>query len=176
MDQAVAYGRQPIHMIFKRDGTVAVEKISLATPLHLVLANLNGSNDTVKIWSSLQSAFLPHNNNNNALVRYLGVRNKELVEEGIKAMEGGMMEKLGVVMKQAQSEFDDAAIPLCPDELSSPLLHRAIEYEPLQGLIYGAKGVGSQGDGTGQFLCRGEEAQSKVAALLEEQLGCVCIS
>jgi hypothetical protein len=33
----------------------------------------------------------------------------------------------------------------------------------LQEHIWGAKGVGSQGDGTAQFLCKGRDAQQQVS-------------
>ena len=40
-----------------------------------------------------------------------------------------------------------------------PLLNKLLNHPPLQALIHGGKGVGSQGDGTAQFLCRSEEVR-----------------
>ena len=64
-------------------------------------------------------------------------------------------------MVKAQARFDRYAMPACPEELTAPVLHRVLEYEPLQPHIWGGKGVGSQGDGTAQFLARSEADQKK---------------
>lgn len=47
-------------------------------------------------------------------------------------------------MREAQKEFDAKAAPLCPEHLSSPVLHRVLEYALIQQHIWGGKGVGSQ--------------------------------
>ena len=41
----------------------------------------------------------------------------------------------------------------------------------LQPHLWGAKGVGSQGDGTAQFLCKGRAGQEAVVAALEADFG-----
>ncbi len=51
-------------------------------------------------------------------------------------------------MIEAQSIFDQLVAPACPTELAAPKLHSVLGYPPLQELIWGGKGVGSQGDGT----------------------------
>lgn len=55
-------------------------------------------------------------------------------------------------MQEAQLFFDRYATPACPEELTTPVLNKVLEYEPLKPHIWGGKGVGSQGDGTAQFL------------------------
>lgn len=50
----------------------------------------------------------------------------------------------GSLMCEAQREFDARAAPLCPSELASPVLHRVLSHPPIQQLIFGGKGVGSQ--------------------------------
>lgn len=47
-------------------------------------------------------------------------------------------------MREAQAAFDARAAPLCPSQLASPVLHRVLAHPPIQPLIYGGKGVGSQ--------------------------------
>ena len=47
-------------------------------------------------------------------------------------------------MREAQATFDARAAPLCPAQLASPVLHRELAHPPIQQLIYGGKGVGSQ--------------------------------
>lgn len=57
-------------------------------------------------------------------------------------------------MCEAQRLFDARAAPLCPSQLASPVLHRVLAHAPIQPLIYGGKGVGSQ-VGAQVFLCVG---------------------
>lgn len=47
-------------------------------------------------------------------------------------------------MVEAQAEFDARAVPLCPEQLMAPLLHRVLAHPPVAPLVYGCKGVGSQ--------------------------------
>ena len=47
-------------------------------------------------------------------------------------------------MQEAQRLFDERAGPLCPSQLASPVLHKVLAHPPIQPLIYGGKGVGSQ--------------------------------
>jgi UTP-glucose-1-phosphate uridylyltransferase len=66
-------------------------------------------------------------------------------------------------------------MPACPEELTSPLLHRALSYEPLKPHIWGGKGVGSQGDGTAQFLARSADDQKAVVEIIERDLNMSCL-
>ena len=43
-------------------------------------------------------------------------------------------------MCQAQRQFDRAVMPVCPEQLSAPLLHQLLNHAPLQPYIYGGKG------------------------------------
>ena len=74
-------------------------------------------------------------------------------------------------MAEAQAFFDRYAIPACPEELTAPELHRVLSYEPLKPHIWGGKGVGSQGDGTAQFLARSQADQQAVIEILKRDLG-----
>lgn len=47
-------------------------------------------------------------------------------------------------MVEAQAEFDARAVPLCPEQLAAPLLHRVLAHPPVAPLVHGCKGVGSQ--------------------------------
>jgi UTP-glucose-1-phosphate uridylyltransferase len=79
-------------------------------------------------------------------------------------------------MIEAQGFFDRYATPACPEELTSPVLHRILEHEPLKTHILGGKGVGSQGDGTAQFITRSPADQQAVIEILERDLGVECLS
>jgi UTP-glucose-1-phosphate uridylyltransferase len=73
-------------------------------------------------------------------------------------------------MVEAQDFFDRYATPACPEELTSPALHRLLGYPPLEPHIWGGKGVGSQGDGTAQFITRSAEDQQAVIEIIERDL------
>lgn len=46
-----------------------------------------------------------------------------------------------------------------------------MSHEKLKPLVYGIKGVGSQGDGTGQLLCKDATCQKQVVDILQSELG-----
>ena len=83
-------------------------------------------------------------------------------------MAAGDLPGLGALMLEAQAEFDARAAPLCPGQLRSPVLHSVLQLEALRPHVWGAKGVGSQGDGTAQVLCRGAAAQAEVCRIIGE--------
>lgn len=78
-------------------------------------------------------------------------------------------------MTTAQQHFDELAGPLCPTQLSAPVLHAVLRHAGIQHLILGGKGVGSQGDGSAQLLCRDEAAQMEVCRVLERDLAVHCL-
>jgi len=51
-----------------------------------------------------------------------------------------------------------------------------LNYEPLKPHIWGGKGVGSQGDGTAQFLARSEADQHAVVEIIERDLDMSCLT
>jgi UTP-glucose-1-phosphate uridylyltransferase len=75
-----------------------------------------------------------------------------------------------MLMSEAQVLFDKYATPACPEELTSPVLHQVLSHKALEPHIYGGKGVGSQGDGTAQFLCRSKPDQQAVIDILKHDL------
>jgi galactokinase len=83
--------------------------------------------------------------------------------------------QLGTLMKEAQDNFDQFAIPACPEELEAPVLHRILNYPPLLPYIWGGKGVGSQGDGTAQFIARSKVDQENVVSIIENDLRLPCM-
>ena len=70
-------------------------------------------------------------------------------------------------MNEAQATFDRLVAPACPAELTAPKLHQVLAYPPIQELIWGGKGVGSQGDGSAQFVVRGPDEQDEICRRLE---------
>ena len=100
----------------------------------------------------------------------LGPVNKRLVHQAMDALRDSDARRLGSLMTEAQGFFDRYATPACPEELTSPVLHHVLGYEPLKSHILGGKGVGSQGDGTAQFICPTETDQQAVIQILERDL------
>lgn len=125
--------------------------------------------------SARQHAFpTPSSPVHGALHALLGADNEAATARAVELMARGDAAGLGALMTAAQAAFDAAAGPLCPSQLGavgSPVLHRVLALPDIQPLILGGKGVGSQGDGTAQLLCRDPAAQHAVASLLKQQLG-----
>ncbi|KAJ9514941.1 hypothetical protein QJQ45_002769 [Haematococcus lacustris] len=171
MDQACAFGSIPILLTFDGD-LLHVEPITLKAPLHLVLVDLKAAKDTTAILTSLQAAYpVPRNAQHQQLHQLLGPVNEHITSQVLQALAAGDLDKLGWCLCEAQRQFDAKAQPLCPDQLTAPVLHSLLSDPRISPLLYGAKGVGSQGDGAAQLLCRGAEAQAQVCRIVEEELG-----
>lgn len=171
LDQVCAYGRTCVEMHF--DGsTIACTPLQPARPLYLVFADLCREKDTVAILSGLGSAYpFPRTEQEKQLHLCLGADNHQLVSEAVEALKDGDAPRLGALMTQAQALFDEKAQPLCPAELTAPALHQILADPVVQSLSYGGKGVGSQGDGSVQFVARDPQAQAALCARLTA-LGC----
>ena len=73
---------------------------------------------------------------------------------------------LGKLMTQAQAQFDRYMVRACPSQLQAPLLHQLLNHSSLQPYVYGGKGVGSQGDGTAQFLTSDRTNRSTAISII----------
>ena len=170
LDQACAFGKKPVLMTFDGD-RLDVKNIKVGNDLHFVFADLMAQKDTIKILADLNKCFpfatndLEKNTQNG-----LGNLNKEVIFASLEAIEHGDVEALGKLMVKAQEVFDKYVAPACPEELTSPILHKTLEDEYLKKLSYGRKGVGSQGDGTIQFLAKDEKSQEEIKRYLTEEL------
>jgi galactokinase len=179
MDQACAFGSRPVLMDYDAD-FLAVSPISIPRPLHLLVVDLcaDPPKDTTTILAGLQSCYRNTDTptENDMRVRNaLGSINLEITNKAVAAMEQGDAQQLGALMTEAQKIFDAAGIPVCPEQLTAPLLHTILHDERLQHLVYGGKGVGSQGDGCAQFVCKSYEAQQELVRIVQEQMHMVAI-
>lgn len=165
LDQACAYGIKPVLMDF--DGLeINTKELRLGSTFHWVIANLNASKDTIKILSDLNKAFpFAENEKEIKVQEALGKDNLSLNEKVIRALEDGNPEQLGHLMNDAQRNFDYKVAPMC-SELVAPVLHEVINDPNITPWIYGAKGVGSQGDGSVQFLAKSESDSQKLCDYL----------
>ena len=167
LDQACAFGVQPVHMEF--DGEeIAVSRLNVKKDLYWVFADLNASKDTVRILKDLNKAFpFADNDKERAIQEALGPINHEIVSKAISLMQEGDAEALGRLMTEAQAVFDEKVAPMCPSQLQSPILHQTLADPRLQELSYGGKGVGSQGDGSIQFIAKDEACQRQIIDYLK---------
>lgn len=176
LDQACAFGTNPVFMKF--DGTeISAQRIQVGAPFYWVLADLMASKDTVKILSDLNECYPFARTEKDCLVQEaLGEDNERYVCRALRYLEEGNARGLGSLMVEYQENFDRKVAPVCPDQLNAPVLHSVLNDEIIKKWVYGAKGVGSQGDGTVQFLVKDEESRNALTAYLKEQKGMTAFS
>ena len=167
LDQACAYGVHPVSMEF--DGTeLETHRITVKEPLHYVFADLMSHKDTVKILADLNSGYpFPLTEEDRHLHEALGVDNQAIIERAMGYMASGQLPALGQLMGEAQQLFDTKVAPKCPQELTAPVLHEVLADEYIKSITYGGKGVGSQGDGTVQFLAKDAKTQQQLMEYLQ---------
>ncbi len=171
LDQACAFGVAPVSMTF--DGhEVDVDRIPVRKPLYYVFADLMAGKNTVKILADLNKGYpFATDEKEERLHEALGRDNLEITRRAMEYISTGQVEKLGSLMTEAQALFDEKVAPMCPSELTAPVLHRTLHDPHIIELTYGGKGVGSQGDGTVQFLAKDELAQEKLFEYITEKMG-----
>ena len=162
MDQVCAYGEIPVFLIFDGDN-MEVEEITPSETIYMVIADLKKGKNTRKILSDLNHHFTSKSGTLRDRLRIgLGEANREIAFKAREAIENGDVQRLGELMKEAQKVFDEYVIPSCPEELTAPLLHEVLSHPDIQDLIWGGKGVGSQGDGCAQFIAKGLEERNEL--------------
>lgn len=167
LDQACAFGVRPVLMNF--DGEeISVERLSVKKTLYWVFADLCAEKDTITILKDLNRGFPFADSDKERMIQEaLGKDNKEIISRAIEYIKNGKLEELGVLMDHAQKIFDEKVAPMCPSQLTSPVLHRTLADPVIRKLTYGGKGVGSQGDGSIQFLAKDEQSQEQLIRYLE---------
>jgi mevalonate kinase len=157
MDQACAYGKRLVLLGFDGDA-MTVQLLSSPQPLYLLIVDLLHHKDTRRILADLHTHFLaPDTARASGLREALGRRNLDVIAAATTALTDGDAQQLGALMIEAQSLFDRDVAPACPSELTAPRLHALLTDSRVRELTWGGKGVGSQGDGAAQFVCRGSE-------------------
>lgn len=169
MDQACAYGDRPILMIFDGDRMEVLE-LQVPQDLYFVIVDLGASKNTQEILSHLNHCYpFPTNEIYRNVQKYLGAISSQITQEAVAAIERGNAAEIGELMKRAQAEFDKHLIPACPSQLRAPILHQLLNEQAIQPYILGGKGVGSQGDGTAQFIVKNEECQQKLIEVIHRK-------
>jgi UTP-glucose-1-phosphate uridylyltransferase/mevalonate kinase len=171
MDQGCAFGNRPVLMTFDGDRLDTTE-LQVNQELYFVIVDLLAQKDTMEILNRLNRCYpFAENEVERGVQELLGPINKRIVQQAVEALKVADGERLGKLMVEAQAFFDRYATPACPEELAAPMLHRVLNYSPLKPHIWGQKGIGSQGDGTAQFIARSEKDQQAVIEILERDLG-----
>ena len=174
LDQACAFGTRPSVLEF-HGRTITARQVAIrprptrgVATLHLVIVDLAAGKDTKEILQRLNDCYpVPSTPVQSAVHRYLGELSPALTRRALAAIEDADAATLGALMTEAQALFDRDVAPACPHELTAPVLHRLLHHGPLQPLVFGGKGVGSQGDGTAQLVARDAAAQAAAIALIE---------
>jgi UTP-glucose-1-phosphate uridylyltransferase/mevalonate kinase len=175
MDQGCAFGNRPVLMTFDGEHLDTTE-LPVKDNLYFVIVDLQAQKDTMEILARLNRSFpFADNEIEEGVQHLLGPINKRVVHQAVDALRASDAEKIGALMVEAQAFFDRYATPACPEELTAPVLHRVLGYDPLKPHIWGGKGVGSQGDGTAQFIARSETDQQAVIEIIERDLNMSCL-
>ncbi len=176
MDQGCAFGTRPVLMTYDGDRLDTLE-LQVNQDLHFVIVDLKARKDTLEILNRLNRCYpFAENEIERGVQELLGPINKRIVHQALGALKAGDAERLGALMIEAQAFFDRYATPACLEELTAPVLHKVLSYEPLKPHVWGGKGVGSQGDGTAQFLARSDADQQAVVEIIERDLGMQCLT
>ena len=174
MDQGCAYGR-PVMMSYDGD-RLDVKEFNVPNDLYFVIVDLAASKDTKEILSALNRCYpFAEDQLQRNVQEYLGPISARITNAAHGALRGGDADRIGQLMTEAQAEFDSHLQPACPSQLTAPVLHQLLEYEPLQPYILGGKGVGSQGDGSAQFIVPDKQSQRKVIDIIERDLKMPCL-
>lgn len=166
-DQACAFGTIPTHIIFRGEN-IFVSPIKVSGEFHFVIADLNGSKNTTIICSDLQKAFKSESPQNYKARDFLLHDNTRMVKEAINSLATGNAPKLGEIMKESFHLFNEKMAPLSKSQLSAPKLHAILSDPRIIQYTYGGKGIGAQGDGSVQFLCKDEETQKLLIDYLKK--------
>lgn len=170
MDQGCAFGDRPVLMTFDGD-RLDTQELQVRDDLHLVIVDLMAEKDTMEILNRMNRCYpIAENDLERGVQKLLGPINKRMVHQAVNYLQESDSQRIGELMIEAQSFFDHYATPACPEELTSPVLHKVLGYEPIQPHIWGGKGVGSQGDGTAQLITRSKSDQQAVIEILERDL------
>jgi UTP-glucose-1-phosphate uridylyltransferase/mevalonate kinase len=176
MDQGCAFGNHPVLMTFDGD-RLDTDTLTVANELYFVVVDLQARKDTMEILNRLNRSYpIAETDIERGVHELLGPINKRIVRQAADSLREGDAKRLGALMTEAQALFDRYAVPACPEELTAPVLHKTLSYPKLAPHIWGGKGVGSQGDGTGQFIARSAEDQQAVIKILETDLHLSCLA
>jgi len=164
MDQACIYGQTPVLLVFDTTSNFRVLPVLPRQDIYMFFVDLAGSKETKRILADLHSVY----SENRELQRALGSENEGILRSACGLLEAGDAKGLGRLMIHAQEIFDRVVAPHSPEQLASPLLHQLLAFKEILPHVWGGKGVGSQGDGTAQFVARSKEDRKQAMAIITQ--------
>ena len=164
MDQACIYGHVPVLLVFEKSKGVQIEPVFPKEDIYMFYVDLAGHKDTVRILGDLNAVYLK----DKTLQGSLGKQNEYIVRKAFQMIQSGQSEALGSLMFEAQELFDQTVVSHSQQELRAPLLHDVLAFDKIQEHVYGGKGVGSQGDGTAQFVAKSHEDRAMAMDKISE--------
>jgi len=176
MDQGCAYGNRAVMMTY--DGEqMDVTELSVSKDLYFIIVDLCASKDTKEILAKLNQCYpFAENDLQKNVQKYLGPISAAITKQAAEALAQGDARRLGELMTEAQKQFDAHLRPACPSQLTAPVLHKVLAFEPIRPYVYGGKGVGSQGDGTAQFIARDEQSRAQAMEIIQRDLRMPCLA
>jgi len=166
MDQCVAMGRDRIGLMEFNGPRSRLTLLNCPTNLYFVVADMKAGKDTVTILRCLNDCFpIPTGRTQHGMHIYAR-HNQDIAFKAAIAIETGDISSLAAAMNEAQTLFDSHVVQNCVTELAAPALRRALNNPTLRSLCLAAKGVGSQGDGSVQFLCESLDKQLQLVEVL----------
>jgi len=168
LDQACAFGSVPVCMHFDGDD-ITIDKLIIKDYFYWVFADLNAKKNTIKILNDLNKCYpFAETEKERNVHKALGELNHNIIKRAIEYLQKGNSTELGKLMSEAQEIFDSMIMPASPTELSAPKLHTFLKDENIKSLTFGAKGVGSHGDGAIQFLAKDVDTQELLCTYLSK--------
>jgi len=170
LDQIIVKGNTQLSKMLFYEDCVSISPVFVKKELNLVIADLKGSKDTRKILNSLRSCYpIAKDKEQKAVHSMLGEENVILVNRMQKAIEEGNIKEIGKIFTDSQKLIDKVGIPIC-DEYKAPLLHKVIDDSTIKKLSFGARGIGSGGDGSVQILAKDSASQEALLDYLNNTL------
>jgi len=144
------------------------EKVESLNDYNILLVDLNAYKNTRNIMDFFNSAMpFPTTASEKAVFNFFVNINPIIVDDALKALEEGDLEKLGTACSKFQEAMDYLG-NYC-DDLKAPVLHEVITDRYLLENTYGMKGVGSGGDGSAMLLCKSENTREEAKVYLKKK-------
>ena len=168
MDQICGFGQKVVNIRFSNSNT-EIKEIKVKKDIFMLFADLRGNKKTRKILSDLNSSY-PYAKDyiDEGVQTALGKINLNIVNKAIYYINNGEIEKLGQLMTESQVIFDKY-VAIKSNELRGEKLHEILGDSNVKKLALGGKGVGSQGDGSIQFIVRDKVKQKELKEYLENK-------
>lgn len=168
LDQTTIANDGLVHINFLENCKTKIQKVESLNDYNILLVDLNAYKNTRNIMDFFNSAMpFPTTASEKAVFNFFVNINPIIVDDALKALEEGDLEKLGTACSKFQEAMDYLG-NYC-DDLKAPVLHEVITDRYLLENTYGMKGVGSGGDGSAMLLCKSENTREEAKVYLKKK-------